>query len=153
MLTPFRSSLYQKACFLSFRRGKRTQTEGQALLAIQGCADRKDSHFYHGKRVAFIYRAKDTKRNVSHKAIWGRVTTSHGNGGVVRATFAKNLPPKAMGCSTLRVMLYPNKTIWRVTLCLNTPLRPPAASPLPDSASQIDRSLAPSVAPKTEVAC
>ena len=103
--------LYQKAGFVHFRRGQRTQREQTAVLAVQGCTDRKSAIFYHGKRVAFIYRSKDKKTNVSHKAIWGKVYCSHGNSGLVRAKFAKNLPPTAMGSQTLRVMLYPNKTI------------------------------------------
>ena len=80
------------------------------MLQIEGCQDRKSSIFYHGKRVAYIYRAKNTKRGTDYKSIWGKVITSHGNNGHVRAVFAKNLPPRAIG-SHLRVMLYPNKLI------------------------------------------
>ena len=63
---------------------------------------------YHGKRIAFIYRAKNPKTRVNYKCIWGRVTTSHGQSGKVRAKFAKNLPSGAFG-STVRIMMYPNK--------------------------------------------
>ena len=93
-----------------FRRGKTTQAEQHAILKVQNCNDRLAATFYHGKRVAFIFKSKNVKRDTSYKAMWGRVIASHGNNGLVRAKFAKNLPPRSIG-ATLRVMLYPNKTI------------------------------------------
>merc|ERR1712110_749903 len=101
--------LYQKGIFTGFRRSQRLQHEGQALIKIQGCVDRSSSKFYHGKRVAYVYRSK-AKTGQNYKCRWGKVIASHGNAGGVRVSFRKNLPPKAMG-ATVRVMLYPNKQI------------------------------------------
>mmetsp|Transcript_18488 Transcript_18488/g.25550 ORF Transcript_18488/g.25550 Transcript_18488/m.25550 type:complete len:124 (+) Transcript_18488:66-437(+) len=102
--------LYQKATFTGFKRGQRDQHEQQALLAIEGCKDRASSKFYHGKRVAYIWKAKNSKTASNFKCRWGKVISSHGNNGMVRAKFAKNLTPRSFG-ATLRVMLYPNKSI------------------------------------------
>ena len=46
--------------------------------------------------------------NILIKTIWGRIGSAHGNNGVVKAKFSKNLPPRAIG-ATLRVMLYPQR--------------------------------------------
>ena len=102
--------LYQKGIFTGFRRSRRAQHNGQALIQIEGCSDRSSSKFYHGKRVAFIYKAENAKTGKNYKCKWGKVIASHGNIGGVRATFSKNLPARAMG-SSVRLMLYPNKQI------------------------------------------
>jgi large subunit ribosomal protein L35Ae len=102
--------LYQKAVFTGFKRGKSTQSEQFALLKVKGVNEKKDASFYFGKRVAYIFKGKSVRNNTKFRVIWGRITRSHGNNGLVRAQFAKNLPPRAMG-STLRVMLYPNRSI------------------------------------------
>jgi large subunit ribosomal protein L35Ae len=95
---------------MGFKRGQRTQKSNTVLVKVQNCKDRKSAAFYHGKRVAYIYKKNNPKTNLRYKAIWGKVTASHGQSGVVRATFRRNLPSFAMG-SSLRVMLYPNKQI------------------------------------------
>ena len=52
-------------------------------------------------------QASSTKGK-SYRCVWGRIRRTHGDNGVVRASFANNLPPRAMG-ATLRVMLYPSR--------------------------------------------
>ncbi|OMH85911.1 60S ribosomal protein L33-A [Zancudomyces culisetae] len=100
--------LYSKGRFLGYQRGKRMQDVNNALVKIEGVNTKKDTEFYMGKRVAYIYRAKREINGTKIRAIWGRVTRPHGNTGTVRAKFRTNLPPRAMGAS-LRIMLYPSR--------------------------------------------
>ena len=51
-------------------------------------------------------KPKSEKSNF--RVVWGKVTRSHGNAGSVRAKFAKNLPPQAMG-KRVRIMMYPSQ--------------------------------------------
>ncbi|KAK9472198.1 60S ribosomal protein eL33 [Dipodascopsis tothii] len=99
--------LYVKGKHLCHQRGKRNSHPGTSLIQIEGVTAPKDAQFYLGKRIAYVYRAKKEIKGSKIRVIWGKVTRTHGNSGVVRANFRSNLPPKTFGAS-VRIMLYPS---------------------------------------------
>ena len=100
--------LYVKGQVLGFKRSKANQQNHTTLLKIDGVVTKPETDFYLGKRIAYVYKAKTEKKGTKFRCIWGRVMRPHGNVGVVKAKFAKNLPPIALGGS-VRVMLYPSR--------------------------------------------
>lgn len=100
--------MYAKARILGFKRAKRNQRENTSLIEIENVKTKEDTAFYLGKRIAYVYRAQREINGSKVRVIWGKVMRTHGNSGVVKAKFAKNLPPRSMGASA-RVMLYPSR--------------------------------------------
>ncbi|KAI4695154.1 60S ribosomal protein L33A [Alternaria hordeiaustralica] len=98
--------LYVKARHVSYQRGKRNTNPNVSLLALEGVDSTQDAQWYLGKRVAYVYRVASSK-DEGPRVIWGKIRRTHGNSGVVRASFQNNLPPKSFGAS-LRVMMYPS---------------------------------------------
>lgn len=99
--------VYVKGKHISYQRSKHVTNPNVSLVSIEGVNTPEDAKFYLGKRIAFVYRAPKEVRGTKIRVIWGKVTRTHGNSGVVRANFKKNLPAKSFG-ATVRVMLYPS---------------------------------------------
>ena len=74
---------------MNYRRGRRTQTPNQALLAFPGVDSRVKAAALQGKLVSW--------KTPSGKHISGRITLPHGSKGIVRARFVKGLPGTAIG--------------------------------------------------------
>ncbi|KAK4621401.1 60S ribosomal protein L33-A [Fulvia fulva] len=99
--------LYVKGKHLSYQRGKRNTNPNTSLIKIEGVDEPKGASFYLGKRIAYVYRGKKEIRGTKIRVIWGKVTRTHGNSGLVRAQFRNNLPAKSFG-AMVRIMLYPS---------------------------------------------
>jgi len=60
------------------------------------------------RSICYIYKAKTEINGSKFRTIWGKVCRAHGNNGVVRCKFRKNLPPTSIA-GACRVMLYPSR--------------------------------------------
>ncbi len=78
-----------KAKIIQFRRGRHTVHERHFILDV-GVHTIKDTEKFIGKEVVWISKGK------SKKQIKGRISSSHGNNGLVRAIFEKGLPGQAL---------------------------------------------------------
>ena len=74
------------------------------------CNDKASAKWYLGKRVAYVFKVKNTTNNTRYRVSWGKVINTHGSAGAVRVKFAHNITARAMG-ATVRIMLYPNKSV------------------------------------------
>lgn len=104
--------LYSKGVHLGYKRNKKNQHCNQSRIQIEGVQDRKDTAYYIGKRIAYVYKAPTEKRSPTgvagkYRVMWGRIIGAHGNAGHVRAKFRNNLPATSIG-KGVRVMLYPS---------------------------------------------
>ena len=73
-----------KGKVVQFRRGKKTITERHFLIEVSGVKTKKDAEKFVGKEVIWNSPAK--------KIIKGKIASTHGNSGVLRAIFEKGLP-------------------------------------------------------------
>ncbi len=106
--TPITPKLYVKGRVLGYKRAQRNQYPRWSLLKIDNVLTKDATAFYMGKHVAYVYKAKTVKNNTRLRVMWGKIKRPHGNSGVVRATFKRNLPPSSFG-GPIRVMLYPSR--------------------------------------------
>jgi large subunit ribosomal protein L35Ae len=77
-----------KAKVIQFRRGRKTIHERHFLIEIEGTSTRKDAEKFVGKNVEW--------KSPAGKIIKGKISSAHGNKGVVRAIFEKGLPGQAV---------------------------------------------------------
>ena len=78
-----------KGKVVQFRRGRHTIHERHFLIEIEGTKTREDASKFVGKEVEW--------KSPAGKIIKGKISSAHGNNGVVRAIFEKGLPGQAVG--------------------------------------------------------
>lgn len=76
-----------KATVIQFRRGKKTYTPRHFILDVQA-KSREEAEKFVGKEAEW--------KSPAGKIIKGKISSCHGNKGLVRAIFEKGLPGQAI---------------------------------------------------------
>jgi len=77
-----------KAKVIQFRRGRHTIHKRHFLIEIPNVKTKEEAKKFVGKEVEW--------KSPAGKIIKGKISSSHGNKGVVRAIFEKGLPGQAI---------------------------------------------------------
>jgi len=80
-----------KATVIQFRRGRKTFKPRHFLIEIPGIFKREEATKFVGKNATWTSPGKLSKK------ITGKISSAHGNKGVVRAIFERGLPGQAIG--------------------------------------------------------
>jgi len=73
---------------IQFRRGRHTVHERHFLIEVDGVSNKEEAGKFVGKTITWISPAG--------KIIKGKISSAHGNSGLVRAIFEKGLPGQAI---------------------------------------------------------
>jgi len=73
---------------VSYRRGRRTQNVNQMLVELENVNSREKAKEFLDKKIVW--------KSPSGKEIKGEIIALHGNKGIVRAKFERNLPGQAI---------------------------------------------------------
>jgi large subunit ribosomal protein L35Ae len=76
---------------IQFRRGRKTYKPRHFIIEVEGLSSRDEAKKLEGKKVSWTSTGKTAK------VINGKVSSAHGNKGVVRAIFERGLPGQAIG--------------------------------------------------------
>ncbi len=87
----FLNKVMVKGKVVQFRRGRKTFHKRHFLIEIPGSSSRAEAEKFVGKAVEW--------KSPAGKIIKGKVSSAHGNKGVIRAIFEKGLPGQAVTTS------------------------------------------------------
>lgn len=79
----------EKAIFVNYSGGRRTQRNKQILVKIDQADDKKKGAKYLGRKV--------TWNSPSGNTLTGTITSIKGGNGVLKASFKRGLPGQAIG--------------------------------------------------------
>ena len=80
-----------KGTVIQFRRGRKTYKPKHFLIEIPSCDTKEKAEKFKGKPIEWKSPGKEPK------IIKGKIASSHGNKGVLRAIFELGLPGQAIG--------------------------------------------------------